>query len=74
VGTWSHPEINTHWIAGTIPDLERLADLIEQSVAQTRIGQFADVGTQYAPSAPCKLVLEVREDGFDPAAADPGCR
>ncbi len=73
VCTWKEAEINSHSIAGTISDLKRLADLIEQALWGATPGESREIATKYEPSSPCRLILEVREDSFDPATADPGC-
>lgn len=74
IGTWTAPQVNSHWIAGAISDLGRLADLVDNALASARPGAVIQIGRKYAPSAEADIVLEVREKDFDPASADPACR
>jgi hypothetical protein len=71
--TWHHAEVTENAITGTIPDFVRLAGLVERSLEELKPGQTVDVGVEYSPQSPCKLVLEARADGFDPATADAAC-
>ncbi len=73
IGTWTRPEINDHWIAGTVTDLARLADLAEQAVSGLSPGGTAEIGNSFAPDSGWRLELICRDEGFDPAAADTAC-
>jgi len=70
IGTWSEPTITDHWIAGRLSDLLRLSLLIQQRLAGASIGDRVSFRAAYAPSSPYDLVLEVRDDTFDPARSD----
>lgn len=52
-------------------DLERLAKLIEAKLATAHPGSSVLIQEEFAPNSPYGLVLDLREDGFDPATADP---
>jgi hypothetical protein len=60
IGTWHGPEITRHWIAGTLDDLKRLSAIVREKVSK-------------ATDSPYERALEIRDDGFDPARADPCC-
>jgi hypothetical protein len=58
-------------IHGSLTDLARLASLIEERVAAAKPGSLIRVREEFAPNSPYTLLLDVREDGFDPSSADP---
>jgi hypothetical protein len=70
VMTWSEAGFDDHAIRGTLSDLERLARIIEARVNQAAPGATIRIRDDFAASSPYSLVLEVREDDFDPATAD----
>jgi len=74
IGTWSEPEITSHWIAGSLLDLLRLSLLIEERVSKATVGNNFKLREAYSPVSPYELVLEVHDDEFDPARADENCR
>jgi hypothetical protein len=74
VMTWSEAGIDDHAIRGTLPDLERLAQIIEARVNQAAPGATIRIQEDFAANSPYSLVLEVREDDFDPATADSALR
>ena len=69
--TWPEPGFDDHAIQGSLPDLERLATIIEAKLATAQPGDEICIRDEFAPNTPYALVLEVRKDGFDPAQADP---
>ena len=73
VGTWNVPLIDKHWIAGPLSDLLRLCVLVNERIVAARVGETLKFREAYAPASPYELVLEVRDDAFDPASADTGC-
>lgn len=73
IGTWPEPEITEHWIAGPLPELARLAALIEQQVAAAPVGTVLRFREAFSPGAPYELELAVETDDFDPAVADSAC-
>lgn len=73
IGTWTEAVITDHWIAGRLPDIARLAALVEEQASSSSIGDRIDLRRYYAPDAPYDLVIEIREDNFDPAKADKAC-
>jgi hypothetical protein len=70
VMTWDKPNITSHAIAGTLADIRRLASIVEKGLGQVQSGLFV-IREEYAPGAEYAIVLDVREDGFDPATLDP---
>ncbi len=68
-GTRERPRISREGIFGTPDDILRLADLIERDLPRSVPGETQLIEWQYAENSPAKLVIEVREDDFDPATA-----
>jgi hypothetical protein len=68
--TWPEPGFDDHAIRGSLPDLERLAAIIEAKLAAAQPGDEICIRDEFSLSTPYTLVLEVRKDGFDPAEAD----
>jgi hypothetical protein len=60
-----------HSIRGPLTDLARLAKLVEAKLATVRPGSSVLIREEFAADSPYALVLELREDGFYPATADP---
>ena len=73
IGTWSGPEITDHWIAGRPSDLLRLSTVIQERLARATVGDRFRLRSAYVPSSTYELVIEVRDDAFDPARADANC-
>jgi hypothetical protein len=73
IGTWTNPEITDHWIAGPLHKLCELAELIESKIEKAKIGDEIKLREAFSPTSPYELVLEVKDDSFDPALADPAC-
>jgi hypothetical protein len=69
--TWPEPGFDDHAIRGSLADLKRLAAIVENKLAVARPGDSVRVQDEFATNSPYALILEVREDGFDPAQADP---
>ncbi|MEO8340956.1 MAG: hypothetical protein ABI604_14805 [Nitrospirota bacterium] len=70
VGTSHQTEITEQWIGGPLVDLLRLATLIERSAQDNVVGKCIALRGNFSPMAPYELLLDVRDDGFDPASAD----
>jgi hypothetical protein len=70
VMTWPEAGFDDHAIRGPLEDLERLARIIEAGITRTTAGTVLRIREEFAESSPYSLVLDVREDGFDPASAD----
>ena len=73
IGTWSHPEITSHWIAGSLRDLSTLASLIESVAERSAVGDRVSLRHQFAAESPYDLIIEVQNEPFDPARADTQC-
>jgi hypothetical protein len=68
--TWPEAGFDDHAIRGPLEDLARLARIIESKLDTSRPGSLVKVREEFAAHSPYSLVLDVREDGFDPATAD----
>jgi hypothetical protein len=73
VGTSHQTEITEQWIGGPLVELLRLATLIERSAQDNVVGKRIALRSNFSPLAPYELILDVRDDAFDPALADPTC-
>ena len=71
VMTWTEPGMDGNAIYGTLQDLRRLAGIIETKLQDTRPGSVLRIQKEFAESCEYCLVLNVRDEGFDPASADP---
>ncbi len=69
--TWTAPGIDGNAIYGTLQDLRRLADIIEAKLQDARPGSVLRIQEEFAAGCEYSLVLDVRDDHFDPASADP---
>jgi len=70
VMTWPEAGFDDHAIRGSLSDLARLASLVEDKLTSAAIGSQISIRAEFAFSSSYTLVLDVREDGFDCAAAD----
>jgi hypothetical protein len=73
IGTWPEEVITDGWIAGPLERLAKLADDIDEVIATARVGDQIPVGAKFAPNSSYDLILELRDDSFDPAKADKAC-
>ena len=64
--------VDAHSIHGPLPSIGALARLVEAKIHAMQPGARAPIGELFAPSAAYALVLDLREDGFDPASLDSG--
>ena len=69
--TWPQAGFDKHAIRGTLEDLSRLARLIETKRTTARPGSTFIIREEFSLDSPYALVLNLREDGFDPVTADP---
>jgi hypothetical protein len=74
VGTSNQAEVTDQWIAGSLTDLMSLAGLIDRNVQHNMVGKHIALRSSFSPLAPYELILDVRDETFDPASADPTCR
>ena len=68
VGTSHQTEITEQWIGGPLVDLLRLATLIEQSAQNNVVGKCIALRSNFSPMSPYELILDVRDDAFDPGS------
>ena len=71
VMTWPEAGFDNNAIRGPLADLARLAALVEGNLAAAQPGSTVRIHDEFAADSPYTLVLEVREDSFDPATSDP---
>ena len=69
--TWPEAGFDDHAIRGSLMDLKRLADIVETKLVGAKPGQTISIKDEFVTNTLYALVLDVREDGFDPAEADP---
>lgn len=67
VMTWPEAGIDDHAIYGPLPKLAELATIIEGRLAEATAGERLTIRDEFAANAEFCIVLDVREDGFDPA-------
>jgi mRNA-degrading endonuclease toxin of MazEF toxin-antitoxin module len=68
--TWPEAGFDDHAIRGSLADIARLATVIENKLAAALPGTSIPIREEFAADSPFELILEVTEDGFDPASAD----
>jgi hypothetical protein len=68
--TYPEAGFDGHAIRGSLAALAHLAELVEQKLAVAEPGEQLKIRDEFAAQSPFALVLDVRADGFDPAAAD----
>ena len=68
--TYPDAGFDSHSIRGSLAALTHLAELIEQKLAVAEPGEQIKIREDFAAGSPFSLLLDVRADGFDPAAAD----
>ncbi len=68
--TWTKPGINDHSIHGSIEDLQRLAEIFISKLRNTAVGNHFVIGSDYAADSEYSILVEVKEEGFDPAFLD----
>jgi hypothetical protein len=71
VMTWASAGIGRHSIHGSLSDLVRLATLIESKLSTSGPDSTIIIRDEFASNSAYALGLVLREDGFDPASADP---
>ena len=67
---WPDAGFDSHAIRGSAASLGHLAELIEVKLATAEPGQPIMIREEYSADSPYSLLLDVRADGFEPAAAD----
>lgn len=68
--TYPEAGLDGHAIRGSLAALTHLAELVEQRLTLAEPGDQIKIREDFASESPFALVLDVRPDGFDPAAAD----
>lgn len=70
VMTWPEAGMDGHAIHGPLNDLGRLAALVDEKVAKLEPRQRARIREEFASTSEYTLVMELRDDSFDPASLD----
>ena len=70
VMTWPDAGMDGHAIHGSLDDLRRLATLVDDRTASLHLGGRARIREEFSTTSEYALVLELRDDNFDPASAD----
>lgn len=68
--TWDKPTITSNYIAGTIPDLKLLSNLISEKLDKTAPGQTFNIENDYGQDNTITAKFFVMADNFDPASMD----
>ncbi len=71
VMTWPKAGFDDHAIRGTLVDFKRLAALADSKLSTASPGSTVRIRGEFSEDSPYSLVLEVRDEGFDPASVDP---
>jgi len=69
--TSQEAEITDSAICGMLIDFQRLAESIRRKLDSSVAGSTFAIGDEYRAGSKGALQFEVREEGFDPASADP---
>ena len=69
--TWEEAEITESAICGTLSDFRRLSAIVRSKLDAPLVGSAFKIGDEYALGSTSLIQFEVREEGFDPASADP---
>ena len=69
--TWREAAISESAICGTLSDFRRLAAMVRSKLDSAPVGSTFNIGHEYALGSKSLIAFEVREEGFDPASADP---
>jgi hypothetical protein len=72
--TWTEPKFDHHAWSGRLEDFVRLATVIEGKLAGARPEDVFIIDAEYSDRNEYTLRIEVADDAFDPASADPYCQ
>jgi hypothetical protein len=70
VMTWPEAGMDGHAIRGPLSALDGLASLVDAKVAVMKPGGGVRIGDEFATGTVYTLVLNLRDDDFDPASLD----
>ena len=71
VMTWPDAGIGENAIHGTLADLNQLATIVDQTIAEMKIGGTARIQSQFVADAKYAIILEATDDETDPSTLDP---
>jgi hypothetical protein len=69
--TSDKPGIDGHSIHGSQQDIARLAKLVRAKLQAAKPGDQIVISAEYDPAVEYSVVLDVRDDSYDPASEDP---
>ena len=69
--TWPEAGFDGQSIRGSLADLARLAGLVETKLAAAQPDSVVLIREEFASDSAYTLRLDIRDDWFDPASADP---
>lgn len=69
--TWPQAGISKNSIHGTLPDLQRLATIVDDAVSDMHVGETVRIQMQYTSDAEYAIVLQALDDDTDPSLLDP---
>jgi hypothetical protein len=70
VVTHEKPLISDYGIIGTLSDLKRLANLVDEQLQASGVGESFSIDAEYCEGNEARLEFVLKEEGFDPASAD----
>ena len=65
------PQITSHAISGSVSDILKLGELIEQRVLDSKPGDIFMIDKEYSNNNQAIMLFRVQEDNFDPSSVDP---
>ena len=69
VMTWPDAGMDDHAIHGPLPKLAELASLVDSKLTEAKPGDCISIREEFSSESEFSLVLDVREEGFDPLLA-----
>ena len=69
--TWEERKMTDHAICGTLADFRDLSAIVRRKLSLSGAGSNFSIGDEYVPGTKTTIHFDVREEGFDPASADP---
>ena len=69
--TCEKAEITEDAICGTLSDFKKLSAIVREKLDSSLVGRKFTVGDEYGRGSQSVIKFEIRDEGFDPANADP---
>jgi len=71
VMTWPDAGFDENAIHGTLADLKQLATIVDQTIAEMKIGETVRIQSQFVADAEYAIILRATDDETDPSTLDP---